>query len=64
MDLWCRYGTASEEPASTTDQKPVLESAGLCGQVESYHPSLPSSLEKVGGEPVDSRAPCPVPLIE
>jgi hypothetical protein len=45
----CRYGTASGEPASTTDQKPALESAGLCGQVESGHPSLPSSLEKVGG---------------
>jgi len=49
IGLWCRYGTASGEPASTTDQKPVLESAGLCGQVESGHPSLPSSLEKVGG---------------
>jgi len=60
----CRYGTASGEPASTTDQSPALESAGLCGQVESGHPSLPSSLEKVGGVPVDSRVFCPVPLIE
>ena len=49
MGLWCRNGTASGEPASVTDQKPALESAGLCGQVESGHPSLPSSLEKVGG---------------
>jgi len=41
--------------ASTTNQKPVPESAGLSGQVESGHPLLPSSLEKVGGgEPVDS----------
>ena len=32
-----------------TDQQPALESAGLYGQVESGHPSLPSSLEKVGG---------------
>ncbi len=49
IGLWCRYDTASGEPASTTDQQPVLESTGLSGQVESGHPSLPSSLEKVGG---------------
>ena len=55
------HGTASGEPASTTDQKPGLESAGLNGQVESNHPSLPSFPEKVGWEPVDSRANCPVP---
>jgi hypothetical protein len=54
--LWCRYGTASGEPASMTDQQRALESAGLYGQVESGRPSLPSSLEKVcGGIPVDSR---------
>jgi hypothetical protein len=64
VGLWCHYGTASGEPASTTDQKPALESAGLCGQVESGHPSLPSSLGKLAGEPVDSRASCPAPLIE
>jgi hypothetical protein len=32
-----------------TDQQSALESAGLYGQVESGHPSLPSSLEKVCG---------------
>ena len=64
LGFLCRYDTASGEPASTTDQSPALESAGLCGQVESGHPSLPSSLEKVGGVPVDSRVFCPVPLIE
>jgi len=49
IGLWCRYGTASGEPASTTDPKPTLESAGLSGQVELGHPLLPSFLEKVGG---------------
>jgi hypothetical protein len=32
--------------------------------VESVHPSLPSSLGKSAGEPVDSFTSCPVPLIE
>jgi hypothetical protein len=58
------HGTASGEPASATDQTPVLESTGLRGQVESNHPSQPSFRKKVGGEPVDSRAICPVPSIE
>jgi hypothetical protein len=55
----CRDDTASGEPASTTDQQPALESAGLSGQVESCHPSLPSSREKVGGGTVNglSRSP-------
>jgi len=56
--LWCRYGTASGEPASMTDQQPALESAGLYGQVESGRPSLPSSLEKVcGGYPSTAAGP-------
>lgn len=58
------HGTASGEPASATDQMPVLESAGLSDQVESNHPSQPSFRKKVGGEPVDSRAICPAPSIE
>jgi len=51
----CPEDTASREPASTTDQQPALESAGLSGQVESGHPSLPSSREKVGGGTIISR---------
>ena len=40
-----------------TDQQPALVSAGLYGQVESGHPSLPSSREKVcGGTLRQSRA--------
>ena len=62
--FWCRYDTTSGEPASTTDQMPALESAGLCGQVESGHPLLSSFPQKVGGVPVNSRTVCPVPLIE
>ena len=43
------YGTASGKPASTTDQNPALESAGLYGPVESGYPMLPSFLGKLGG---------------
>jgi len=58
ISLWCRYGTASGEPVSMTDQQPALESAGLYGQVESGRPSLPSSLEKVcGGYPSTAAGP-------
>ena len=61
VGLWCHYGTASGKPASTTDQKPALQSAGLCGPVESDYPSLPSSLGKLRGEPVDTYVARPAP---
>lgn len=47
VGLWCRYGTASGDPASTTDEKPALASAGLTNQVESRRPYPPSSLREV-----------------
>ena len=37
------YGTARGEPASTTDEKPALASAGLIDQVELRRPYPPSS---------------------
>ena len=51
VGLWCLHGTASGDPASTTDEKPALASAGLTSQVESRRPYPPSSLGEVNGRP-------------
>jgi hypothetical protein len=51
VGLWCLNGTASGDPASATDEKPALASAGLTSQVESRRPCPPSSLYEVIGRP-------------
>mgnify|MGYP001593814836 CR=1 FL=1 len=62
------YGAVTAQPVENRLARPISnppsKSAGLSGQVESGHPSLPSSLGKSAGEPVDSYTSCPVPLIE
>jgi hypothetical protein len=47
VGLRCRYGTASGESASTTDEKPAPVSAGLTDQVASNRPYPPSFLSEV-----------------
>jgi hypothetical protein len=47
----CRYGTASGDPASMTDEKPALASAGLMGQVASRLPYPPSFRDEVTKRP-------------
>jgi hypothetical protein len=45
----CHSGTASEESASKTDEKPTRESVGLMGQVAScrpFHPPLAMNLPR------------------
>lgn len=51
VGLLCHQGTASGEPASTTDEKPALASAGLTDQVELCHSYPPSSLDEVAERP-------------
>ena len=45
------YGTASGKPASMTDEKPALASAGLMGQVALCRPFPPSSRDEVTERP-------------
>lgn len=47
----CLYSTASGKPASMTDEKPALASAGLMGQVASCRPFPPSSRDEVTERP-------------
>jgi hypothetical protein len=47
----CHSGTASEESASKTDEKPTRESVGLMGQVASCRPFPPSSRDEVTERP-------------
>lgn len=47
----CHSGTASEESASKTDEKPTRESVGLMGQVASYRPFPPSSRDEITERP-------------
>ncbi|MBI5671864.1 MAG: hypothetical protein HZC50_01035 [Nitrospirae bacterium] len=47
----CHSGTASEESASKTDEKPTHESVGLMGQVASCRPFPPSSRDEVTERP-------------
>jgi hypothetical protein len=47
----CNSGTASEESASKTDEKPTCESVGLMGQVASSRPFPPSSRDEVTERP-------------
>jgi hypothetical protein len=51
VGLRCRYGTASGESASTTDEKPAPVSAGLTDQVASNRPYPPSFLSEIVERP-------------
>lgn len=47
----CHSGTASEESASKTDEKPTRESVGLMSQVASCRPFPPSSRDELTERP-------------
>lgn len=47
----CHSGTANEESASKTDEKPTRESVGLMGQVASCRPFPPSSRDGLTERP-------------
>jgi hypothetical protein len=51
QDHTCHSGTASEESASKTDEKPTRESVGLMGQVASCRPFPPSSRDELTERP-------------